>query len=95
MDSSYIKIAAATAVTTSSAFDLFGEGKIIAGGLVGDEYVKLLEETPSGTYVDAINDKGLGVTLTATQPSRIIVGYGSYKLYKSLTSTAVAVAAIS
>ena len=30
MDSSYIKIAAATAVTTSSAFDLFGEGKIIA-----------------------------------------------------------------
>lgn len=95
MDAGYIKITAVTAATTSDAFTLSGEAKLIAFSLSGDEYVTLLEEEPGGTYITAINKDGLSVQLTEKQPSQIVVGYGSYKLYKTLTSSAVAVAAIS
>lgn len=95
MDSSYIVITAAEAATVSDAFDLSGEAKIISYGLAGDETVTLLEEEPGGTYVPAINVRGLKVQLTASQPSQIIVGYGSYKLSKSTTAAEVAAAVIS
>lgn len=95
MDIGYIKIAANTDAVTSDAFTLSGEAKIVAYPLAGDEYVVLLEEEPGGTYISAINKDGLSVQLTARQPSQIIVGYGSYKLYKTATATAAAVAAIS
>ena len=94
MDSSYIVITAAEAATTSDAFDLSGEAKIISYGLAGDETVTLLEEEPGGTYVPAIYLRGLKVQLTSSQPSQIIVGYGSYKLSKSVTDAEVAVAVI-
>ncbi len=94
MDSSYIVITATQAVTLSDAFDLSGEAKIISYGLVGDETVTLLEEEPGGTYVPAINLRGLKVQLTASQPSQVIVGYGSYKLVKSVTDAEVAAAVI-
>ena len=95
MDSSYIVITATEAETTSVAFDLSGEAKIISYGLVEDETVTLLEEEPGGTYVPAINVRGLKLQLTASQPSQIIVGYGSYKLVKSVTDAEVAAAVIS
>lgn len=94
MDFSYIVIAAATSATVSTAFDLAGEAKIIASGLAGDETVTLLEEEPGGTYVPAVNRDGIGVQLSVKQPSQIIVGYGSYKLSKSVTVAEVAVAVI-
>lgn len=94
MDSSYIVITATEAETTSVAFDLSGEAKIISYGLVEDETVTLLEEEPGGTYVPAINLRGLKVQLTASQPSQVIVGYGSYKLVKSVTDAEVAAAVI-
>lgn len=94
MDSSNIVIVAATAATTSNAFNLSGEAKIISYGLAGGETVTLLEEEPGGTYVPAINIRGLKVQLTVSQPSQIIAGYGSYKLEKSVTSAAVAVAVL-
>lgn len=94
MDSSYIVITATEAATVSDAFDLSGEAKIISYGLAGDETVTLLEEEPGGTYVPAINLRGLKVQLSASQPSQIIVGYGSYKLEKSATDAEVAVAVI-
>ena len=95
MDSSYIVITATEAETISDAFDLSGEAKIISYGLVEDETVTLLEEEPGGTYVPAINLRGLKVQLNASQPSQIIVGYGSYKLEKSVTAAEVAAAVIS
>ena len=95
MDSSYIVITATKAVTSSDAFDLSGEAKIISYGLAKDETVTLLEEEPGGTYVPAINLRGLKVQLNASQPSQIIVGYGSYKLSKSATAAEVAAAVIS
>lgn len=94
MDSSYIVITATEAETTSDAFDLSGEAKIISYGLVKDETVTLLEEEPGGTYVPAINLRGLKVQLNASQPSQIIVGYGSYKISKSVTAAEVAAAVI-
>ena len=94
MDSSYIVITATQAVTSSDAFDLSGEAKIISYGLAGDETVTLLEEEPGGTYVPAINVRGLKLQLTASQPSQIIVGYGSYKLEKTVTAAEVAVAVL-
>ena len=94
MDSSYIVITATQAVTSSDAFDLSGEAKIISYGLAGDETVTLLEEEPGGTYVPAINLRGLKVQLNASQHSQIIVGYGSYKLEKTATAAEVAAAVI-
>ena len=94
MDSSYIVITATQAVTSSDAFDLSGEAKIISYGLARDETVTLLEEEPGGTYVPAINLRGLKVQLNASQPSQIIVGYGSYKLEKTATDAEVAAAVI-
>lgn len=95
MDSSYKVITAQTAATTSAAFDLSGEAKIITFGLGSTEYVTLLEEEPGGTYVPAVNANGVGVQLTSKQPSQIIVGYGSYKLSKTVTNSAVTVAVLS
>lgn len=95
MDAANIKIAANTAAVTSDAFDLFGESKIIAFELEGDEYAKLLEEEPGGTYIPVIDKAGVGILVTAQQPSVIITGYGSYKLYKTATTNAVAVAVLS
>lgn len=83
-------IAATAEATTSDAFAMAGEGKLI-GTFVGEEYAKLLEEHPDGVYRDAINDKGVGILITATQPSRIFVGYGNYKVYKTVTAAAKAV----
>ncbi len=94
MDLSYIVITAAEAAAVSDAFDLSGEAKIISYGLAGDETVTLLEEEPGGTYVPAINLRGLKVQLTSSQPSQIIVGYGSYKLEKTVTAAEVAAAVI-
>lgn len=94
MDSSYIVITATDAETTSDAFSLSGEAKIISYGLAGDETVTLLEEEPGGTYVPAINLRGLKVQLTSSQPSQIIIGYGSYKLQKTVTAAEVAAAVI-
>lgn len=83
-------IVATADAATSDAFAMAGEGKIIAT-LVDDEYVKLLEEHPDGVYRDAINEKGVGILITATQPSHIFVGYGNYKVYKTATTGAKAV----
>lgn len=83
-------IASTAEAATSNAFAMSGEGKMIAT-LVGDEYAKLLEEHPDGVYRDAINDKGIGILITAQQPSRIFVGYGNYKVYKTATAEAQAV----
>ena len=94
MDSSYIVINATEAEAISDAFDLSGEAKIISYGLARDETVTLLEEEPGGTYVPAINLRGLKVQLNASQPSQIIVGYGSYKISKSVTAAEVAAAVI-
>lgn len=94
MDSSYIVITATEAAATSAAFNLLGEAKIISHGLAGGEIVTLLEEEPGGTYVPAVNLRGLKVQLSASQPSQIIVGYGSYKLEKTATLAEVAVAVI-
>ena len=83
-------LAAATNAATSNVFVMSGVGKIIA--LLADgEYVKVLEEEPGGTYIDAVNENGVGITITHQQPSRIFVGYGNYKVYKSPTAEAVAV----
>ena len=86
MDVANIVITAGTAAATSAAFTLAGEAKIIAGPLVDDEYVILQEEYPDGTYKDAIDKAGIGVVLNSKQPSQLIAGYGSYKLYKSITA---------
>lgn len=94
MDSSNIVISAQTAAATSDAFTLAGEAKIITSGLADGEYVVLLEEEPGGTYVNAVNNGGVGVFLTHKQPSQIVVGYGSYKLSKTVTGAEVAVAVI-
>lgn len=94
MDAANIVIEAGTAEATSDAFELAGEGKIITRGLLDEEYVQLLEEEPGGTYVSAVNKDGLGVFLTSKQPSQIVVGYGSYKLYKTATEAAVAAAVL-
>ena len=95
MDAGYIKITAKTAADTSDAFTMSGPGKIIANGLAGSEYVKLLEEYPDGTYSAAVDKDGIGVVLTVKQPSQNVEGYGSYKLYKTATAAEVAVAYIS
>ena len=50
-------ITAATAATTSAAFALAGEAKIISDPLGTGESVKLQEELPNGTYVDVVDDK--------------------------------------
>lgn len=92
MDVANIVITAGTAAATSAAFTLAGEAKIIAGPLADDEYVILKEEYPDGTYRDAIDKGGIGVVLNSKQPSQIIAGYGSYKLYKSVTADNCAVA---
>jgi len=96
MDAGNIVVAANVAAATSAAFELSGETKIIAYPLaVGNaEYVQLLEEEPGGTYVPVVNKDGVGVFLTNSQPSQIIVGYGSYKLSKTATASAVAAAVI-
>lgn len=94
MDSGYIKITAKTAADTSDAFEMTGAGKVIAIGLIGDEYVKLLEEYPDGVYRDAVDKQGVGVILTVTQPSQIVEGYGSYKLYKTATDSEASAAYI-
>lgn len=83
-------IAATADADTSDAFAMAGEGKIIAL-LAEGEYVKVLEEEPGGTYIDAVNDKGVGIFITHKQPSRIFVGYGNYKVYKTATAAAIAV----
>ena len=95
MDSGYIKITAQTTEATSDAFTISGPGKLIANDLASDEYVKLLEEHPDGTYKDAVDKDGVGVVLTVKQPSQNVEGYGSYKLYKTITTADVAVAYIS
>lgn len=92
MDVANIVITAGTAAATSAAFTLAGEAKIIAGPLVEDEYVILKEEYPDGTYRDAVDKLGIGVVLNSKQPSQIIAGYGSYKLYKTATVGNCAVA---
>ena len=94
MDAANIVITAGTAAATSAAFTLAGEAKIIAYPLVGDEYVILQEEYPDGTYKDAIDKAGIGVVLNSKQPSQLIAGYGSYKLYKSATTDNCAVAVL-
>lgn len=83
-------IAATASAATSLAFAMSGVGKIIAV-LADDEYVKVLEEEPGGTYIDAVNENGVGIVITSKQPSRLFAGYGNYKVYKSLTASAVAV----
>lgn len=83
-------IAATTSAATSNVFVMSGVGKIIA--LLADgEYVKVLEEEPGGTYIDAVNENGVGIIITHQQPSRIFVGYGNYKVYKTVTAAAIAV----
>lgn len=94
MDSSYIHITNVTAATTSAAFDVFGESKLIASGLAGDEYAVLMEEGPDGVYRPVINNSGLSVQVTVKQPSQVFVGYGSYKVYKTLTASAASVAVV-
>lgn len=94
MDAANIVIAAGTAAATSAAFTLAGEAKIIAYPLVDDEYVILQEEFPDDTYRDAVDKEGIGVVLSSRQPSQIIAGYGSYKLYKSVTAGNCAVAVL-
>lgn len=94
MDVANIVITAGTAAATSAAFTLAGEAKIIAGPLVEDEYVILQEEYPDGTYKDAVDKAGTGVVLNSKQPSQIVAGYGSYKLYKSITTGSCAVAVL-
>ena len=84
-------IASQTAAVTSDAFAVSGVIKIIADRLASGESVKLQEETPSGTYIDVVDDKGIGVVLTNAQPSRLVEGYGNYKVVKSVTGEAVAV----
>lgn len=83
-------IAAGTVAATSTAFPMAGEGKIIAV-LAAGEYVKLQEEAPGGTYIDVVNDNGVGVVLSNKQPSRVFVGYGNYKVVKTDTAAAIAV----
>lgn len=95
MDSSYIKLSATTAASTSAAFTIAGECKLIANNLTGSESVKLLEEDPAGNYVLAVDKDGVGVMLTGKQPSQIMAGYGSYKVQKSATIASVAVAVVS
>ena len=94
MDVANIVITAGTAAATSAAFTLAGEAKIIAGPLVEDEYVILQEEYPDGTYKDAVDKAGTGVVLNSKQPSQIVAGYGSYKLYKSITTSNCAAAVL-
>lgn len=94
MDPTYIVITAKQAEEISTAFTLAGECKIIANSLTGSESVTLLEEDPSGNYVPAVNENGIGVVLNVKQPSQIVVGYGSYKLSKTVTGAEVAVAVI-
>ena len=84
-------ITAATAATTSDPFVMSGEGKLICDPLVTGEWVKLQEELPNGTYKDAVDDNGVGVVLVPGQLSRIVVGYGNYKMVKSATASAVGV----
>ena len=95
MDAGSILIAAQLIPAVSAAFTISGEVKIITYGLAAGEYVVLLEEEPGGTYVPAVNANGVGVQLTTKQSSQIIVGYGSYKLQKTATVNAVAVAVLS
>ena len=94
MDLGYIQITGTVVEQTSETFELSGDCKIIADTLVDDEYVILLEERPNGTYKPAVDKAGIGVVLNSKQPSQLITGYGYYKLFKSATSSAVAVAAI-
>ena len=84
-------IASNTAAATSAAFAVAGEAKIIADPLATGEYVSLLEEYPDGTYRPVVNKQGVGIHLTTTQPSQIFVGYGNYKVYKTVTASAVGV----
>ena len=84
-------ITAATAATTSAAFALAGEAKIISDPLGTGESVKLQEELPNGTYVDVVDDKGVGVVLFPGQLSRVVVGYGNYKVVKTVTASNVGV----
>lgn len=95
MDSNFIVISATQSATTSEAFDLSGECKLIADSLVDSECVTLLEERPNGDYEPAHNKSGTGVVLSSKQPSVIVVGYGSYKLQKTVTDGSVAVAVVS
>lgn len=94
MDAANIVITADTAAATSAAFTLAGEAKIIADTLIEDEYVILLEERPDGTYKPAVDRAGIGVLLNSKQPSQLIAGYGSYKLYKSITTSNCAAAVL-
>lgn len=79
---------AAVAAADCTAFELFGECKIIAK--LGDkEFVTLYEEYPDGTYLPAVNKDGVGIVLSQKQPSAIIAGYGNYKIAKTVTATAI------
>ena len=84
-------IAAVTTEATSTVFVMSGEGKIISDPLATGEYATLLEERPNGDYLPVPNDKGLGVVLRPGQESHVFVGYGNYKVYKSVTAAAVGV----
>ncbi len=84
-------LASQTTAATSNAFTMAGEGKIIADPLGAAEYISLLEASPDGTYRPVINQEGVAVQLTQKQQSQIFVGYGSYKVAKTVTADAVAV----
>ena len=84
-------LAAGTAAATSTAFAMAGVGKLIADPLVDSEYVKLQEELPNGTYIDVVNENGIGIVLTKGQQSRLFEGYGNYKAVKSVTASSVGV----
>lgn len=84
-------IAAATTEATSSVFVMAGEGKIVTDPLAKGEFVQLQEERPNGDYMPVVNENGIGVVLRPSQESYVFVGYGNYKVYKSVTGVAVAV----
>ncbi len=76
-----VAITSTNDISTCGAFELFGETKIIAEGLVVGEYIDLYEENSTGAYQPVMYG-GRQIRLEPGDMSFPFVGYGNYKALK-------------
>lgn len=82
------EITVTTDISGCAAFTLTGPARIRADDLQDGDTVTVYEQRVDLDYEPA-KDKGVQITLTKTQPSKIVEGYGSYKCLGSKNGLAV------
>jgi len=80
-------VTAVVAVAAATSFTIAGAATITADNFLVGEYAFVYRLGPSGAYVVATNERG-AIVLSAIPNTAVIDGPGTYKIGKTLTTSA-------